>query len=191
MYINIFPPLGVLPALISLVVLNTMQFFYLLGSVISHTHTYTDSSFDHIYYIKTQPVARRESHKDLGILISEDLSWIKHYDYLQSKAYKKRGFLRRTLSKTMTIHTKKVLYTSLVRSQLTYCSPIWRPQFLKDIQSIENVQRRATKVILHDYKSYYKSRLVALHLLPLMMQFELIDILFFISSLRAQLLGIL
>ena len=143
-----------------------------------------DSSFDHIYYIKTQPVARRESHKDLGILISEDLSWIKHYDYLQSKAYKKLGFLRRTLSKTMTIHTKKVLYTSLVRSQLTYCSPIWRPQFLKDIQSIENVQRRATKFILHDYKSCYKSRLVALHLLPLMMQFELIDILFFISSLK-------
>ena len=84
----------------------------------------------------------------------------------------------------MTIHTKKVLYTSLVRSQLTYCSPIWRPQFLKDIQSIENVQRRATKFILHDYKSCYKSRLVALHLLPLMMQFELIDILFFISSLK-------
>ena len=48
-----------------------------------------DSSFDHIYYIKTQLVARRESHKDLGILISEDLSWKKHYDYLQSKAYKK------------------------------------------------------------------------------------------------------
>ena len=143
-----------------------------------------DSSFDHIYYIKTQRFARRESHKDLGILISEDLSWMKHYDYLQSKAYKKLGFLCRTLSKTMTIHTKKVLYTSLVRSQLTYCSPIWRPQFLKDIQSIENVQRRATKFIVHDYKSCYKSRLVALHLLPLMMQFELIDILFFISSLK-------
>ena len=85
-------------------------------------------------------------------------------------------------TKNLAFSVEQVLYTSLVQSQLTYCSPIWRLQFLKDIQSIENVLRRATKFILHDYKSCYKSRLVALHLLPLMMQFELIDILFFISS---------
>ena len=82
------------------------------------------------------------------------------------------------------IHTKKVLYISLIKSTLTYCSPIWHPQYLKDIQAIENVQRRATKFILHDYASSYKSRLLTLHLLPLMMQFEINDILFFITSIK-------
>jgi len=84
----------------------------------------------------------------------------------------------------MSIHTKKVLYISLIKSTLTYCSPIWRPQYLKDIQAIENVQRRATKFILHDYASSYKSRLFTLHLLPLMMQLEINDILFFITSIK-------
>ena len=65
-----------------------------------------------------------------------------------------------------------------------YCSPIWRPQFLKDIQSFENIQRRATKFITNDYSSSYKSRLVSLHMLPFMMQLELNDILFFVASIK-------
>ena len=81
----------------------------------------------------------------------------------------------------MSIHTKKVLYISLMKSTLTYCSPLWRPQYLKDI---ENVQRRVTKFILRDYASSYKSHLLTLHLLPLMMQFEINDILFFITSIK-------
>ena len=100
-------------------------------------------------------IALRESHKDLGIVMSHDLSWNKHYDYLLSKAYRTLGLLCRTFSNTMSIHAKKVLYISLVRSRLSYCSPIWRPRLLKDIKSIENVQRRATNYILQDYKSCY------------------------------------
>ena len=73
---------------------------------------------------------------------------------------------------------------SLVRSQLLYCSPVWRPQFIKDIISIENIQRRATKFILNDFTSDYKFRLIKLNLLPLMMQLEINDIVFFIKSLK-------
>ena len=49
----------------------------------------------------------------------------------------------------MSNHTKKVLFISLIKSTLTYWSPIWRPQHLKDIQSIENVQRRVTKFMFY------------------------------------------
>jgi len=111
--------------------------------------------------------------------MSNDLSWRKHHDYVLAKAYKTIGLLHRTLAKAMSIHTKKVLYVSLIRSTLTYHSPIWHPQYLKDIQAIE---RQMTKFILHDYASSYKSRLLTLHLLPLMMQFEINDILFFIYN---------
>ena len=51
--------------------------------------------------------------------------------------------------------------------------------FIKDILSIETVQRRATKHILNDFSSNYKSRLTKLNLLPLMMQLEINDIIFF------------
>ncbi len=67
---------------------------------------------------------------------------------------------------------------------LSYCSPIWRPTLVKDIMALERIQRRATKFILSDYSSTYKSRLRSLNLLPLMYQLELNDILFFISCIK-------
>ncbi len=72
-----------------------------------------------------------------------------------------------------------------MRSQLTYCSSLWRPYLLKDIALLESVQRRSTKWILGDYKSDYKSRLESLHLLPLMMMYELNDLSFFLKSLQS------
>ena len=49
---------------------------------------------------------------------------------------------------------------------------------------LEKVQKRATKFILNDYSLNYKNRLIAIHLLPLMYQFELNDLMFFIQSLK-------
>ena len=60
------------------------------------------------------------------------------------------------------------LYISLIRSQLLYCTQIWRPHLMKDILIIERVQRRTTKYILNDFTSCYKTRLLKLNLLPLM-----------------------
>ena len=92
------------------------------------------------------------------------------------------GLIRRTFN---CVNAKEQLYIALVRSQLQYCSILWRPQLLKDITTIEHIQRRATKYILLDYNSTYKSRLQQLNLLPLMHYFELQDIMFFIKSLKS------
>ncbi len=68
--------------------------------------------------------------------------------------------------------------------KLLYCSPVWRPQRIKDIRDIASVQRRATKFILADYSSDYKLRLTRLNLLPLMMELEVNDIMFFVTNLK-------
>ena len=72
----------------------------------------------------------------------------------------------------------------MIRSKITYCSPVWRPCLIKDILLLERVQRRATKYILCDFNSDYKSRLISLHLLPLMYTYELADILLLVKSLQ-------
>ena len=94
------------------------------------------------------------------------------------------SLLHRTFNTINSVHVKKLLYLSLIRSQLTYCSITWRPYLHKDILMLEKIQRRATKFILNDYSSDYKSRLVSLQLLSLMMLFELNDIIFFVKSLN-------
>ena len=47
------------------------------------------------------------------------------------------------------------------------------------------MQRRATKFILGDWQNDYKSRLLKLEILPLMMLYELNDIMFFITNMRS------
>ena len=113
-----------------------------------------------------------------------DLSWDKHYKTITSRAYKLLGLIRRTLSSCHSTTTMTRLYVSLVRSQLFYCTQVWRPHLMRDILNIERVQRRATKYILSDYTSSYKTRLILLNL-PLMYLFELHDILFAIKSLKS------
>jgi hypothetical protein len=41
-----------------------------------------------------------------------------------------------------------VLYKSIVRPLLEYCTPVWSPYLKKDVRKIESIQRRATKLIL-------------------------------------------
>ena len=136
----------------------------------------------HSYQLNGQSINSCEVHRDLGILLSHNLTWSAHYNHITARAYRMLGLLRRTFSTTNSPITKKYLYISLVRSQLTYCSQVWRPNLMKDILTIETVQRRATKFILNDFSSDYRQRLISLELLPLMMEFELSDILFFVKS---------
>ena len=51
-----------------------------------------------------------------------------------------------------------------VRPILEYCSIIWNPHLLKDIEAIENVQRRFTKRLPGMQNFTYHQRLVSLSL---------------------------
>ena len=56
------------------------------------------------------------------------------------------------------------LFTSLVRPHLEYANPVWSPRYKKDIYTIENVQKRATKMIPAIRDLPYKERLKILKL---------------------------
>ena len=116
--------------------------------------------------------------------LTNNFRWRLHYQQIISKAYKILGLLRRLFSTSISTRAKLTLYTSLVRSKLLYCSVVWRPHLLVDIKTLELVQRRATKFIVNSAGLDYRQRLIELHLLPLMMEFEMADILFLVKSLK-------
>ena len=92
------------------------------------------------YHIGLSPITTAITHCDLGILVSSDLSWELHYQSIIAKSYKLLGLLRHTFSNHNSITSKKQLYISLVRSQLLYCSVLWKPHLIKHIQLFEQVQ---------------------------------------------------
>jgi len=126
-------------------------------------------------------ISQQDSHKNFGIIISEDLSWNKHYSFIISRAYNILGLICCTISFPHYLSVMVKIYISLVRSQLLYCTQVWWTYLIKRHFKI---QRCATKYLLNDYTSNYKTRLLKLKLLPLMYLFELQDILFAIKSIK-------
>ena len=93
--------------------------------------------------------------KDLGILVSHNLSWNNHIDVISLKAQKMLNILNRTCKDINDIRTKRLLYIAWVRSCLEYASLVWSPHTKWNINNLEQVQCRATRFILgRDYSEY-------------------------------------
>ena len=95
-------------------------------------HLSFNRKFPTSYTISGNIIITKQSHKDLGVTLSDNLEWKTHHDIILSKAYKTLGLVRRTFSSSIPPLTKVKLYVSLIRSQLMYCSPIWRPYLVKE-----------------------------------------------------------
>jgi ribonuclease P/MRP protein subunit RPP40 len=96
--------------------------------------------------------------RDLGVIISQNLKVSQQCGIAARKGYQLLGLISRSFScKKKSIIIK--LYKSLVRPHLDYCVQAWRPHLQKDIDVLERVQRRATRMIDECKGMDYEERL--------------------------------
>ena len=104
-----------------------------------------------------------ELEKDLGIHMDPKLTFSTHCEKKVYVANKTLGMIRRSYTHIDELSLTK-LYTSLVRPHLEYGNGAWSPMFKKDAILLENVQRRATKMIPALKDVPYPERLTKLRL---------------------------
>ena len=93
-----------------------------------------------------ETIEEKDGLKDLGVQLSNDLTFSKHNDKTVKNCKKTLGWVMRTF-KTRSQHTMKVLWNSLIQSRLDYCSQMWSPCLQSEIAKVEKVQRTFTKRI--------------------------------------------
>lgn len=103
------------------------------------------------------------SEKDLGVTINIQLKFSDHIENSVKKANRVLGCLARTF-RHLNKETFLLLYKAMVRPHLEYASCVWFPHLKKDQDLIEQVQRRATRLVPETKGLPYGSRLKELKL---------------------------
>ncbi len=98
------------------------------------------------YKIGEHTVKKSKIERDLGVMIDSNGKSSEQCMLAVKKANSVLGMIKRNIqfkSKDVIVR----LYKSLVRPRLEYCVQAWCPYLQKDIDILEKVQRRATKLI--------------------------------------------
>ena len=118
------------------------------------------------YFMNGISLENATEEKDLGVLISDDLSFSKHIAKCAAKANSMLGVIKRCFD-YLDIDSFLALYKSFVRPHLEYCVQAWSPHLERDKQVLEKVQRRATKLLPELCNLAYEDRLKRLGLTTL------------------------
>ena len=122
------------------------------------------------YYLekdnKRWVVAKSELERDLGIWVSNDLKWETQCKKAAAQAMSALGTIRRTFP-IVDVDVFKLLYNVYVRPHLKFCVQVRLPYLKKDIDCMEKVQRRATKMVYGFGNLKYEETLERLNLFSL------------------------
>ena len=107
-----------------------------------------------------------QQESDLGVVISADLKPSAQVVKAASSANSMLGQIRKTFT-CLNEKTLPPLFKALVRPRMEFAIQAWSPYLRKDVQKLEKIQRRATKLVPSLSNLPYEARLSALGLTTL------------------------
>ena len=130
------------------------------------------------------------SQVDLGVTVSNKLSWTEQCRKLVAKASSRLGLVMRICHFIVNKKQKRAFYLTMVRSIFEHCSIIWHPISSNQISEFEAIQKRAIKWIdgrMFDHYSdeQYLEKLKEFDILPLKFKFIFTDLILFYKIMHA------
>ena len=104
--------------------------------------------------------------RDLGVMLSNDLKWASQTEKATNAAKGIIAQLKNSFS-YFDAELVRLLYVSLIRPHLEYAVSVWNPHLKKDIDQLENIQHRATRLCPSNKKKTYEDRLKVMRLTTL------------------------
>ena len=91
-------------------------------------------------------IKHNSAKKELGVLLDGQLDVNQQGTLAAQKANCILGYIKRSVTSRL---RKMILpfYSVLVGPHLEYCIQMWSPQYRTDMDLLESIQRRATKII--------------------------------------------
>lgn len=117
----------------------------------------------HRYIISNKEIEHVFDEKDLGVTIDSELKFDEHISRKVRVSNAIVGQIRRSFS-YLDCDTFRRIYTAFVRPHLEYGQAVWSPYLVKNINMLENVQVRATKLVDGFANLEYPDRLKQLNL---------------------------
>ena len=127
------------------------------------TITRSEYVIERRYHVGDAPVKNVETEVDLGVCIDSELNFDEHRKTRIGKANRMIGAIRRSFQ-FLDPYTFVKLYKSMVRCHVETAVPVWFPYLAKDIDAVEAVQKRATKMLAATKGLEYEDRLRLLKL---------------------------
>ena len=99
-------------------------------------------------------------------MFSNDLKWASQTEKATNVAKGIIVKLKNSFS-YFDVELVRLLYVSLIRPHLEYAVSVWNPHLKKDIDQLENIQHRATRLCPSNKKKTYEDRLKIMRLTTL------------------------
>ena len=112
----------------------------------------------HSYKMRDTWLSNTINERVLGIVLDHKLNMSQQCDVTIKKANAILGCIHRSIVSKLG-EMLVPLYSALVRLHLEYCVQFWTPQFKKDADKLEQVQRRTTRMIRELETKSYEERL--------------------------------
>ena len=96
--------------------------------------------------MNNQPISEVNSHKHLGLILSNDCTWHAHFELMKTKAWLRINVMRK-LKFQLDRKSLQIIYFSFIRPLLEYGDVIWNNCAQYEANELEKIQYEAARIV--------------------------------------------